>query len=153
MDIHLLGSIASIISFFIPLGFIFWSLIKKKKISFFNLYILVLVLIQAISVGHSLWNGKNLMAMMAGMFLMFTILFWLVMHLSDRLLEIIKSQQKIIEDINHDMEKLTNLFGESIEIIRELTKLNSIKIDINTEQLEDELKKLQRKISKNKSFL
>ena len=66
-NIHLLGSIASIISFSIPFGFVFWSVIKKRKISFSNLYMLVMVLIQAVLVGYWIWNGKNLIAAMAGL--------------------------------------------------------------------------------------
>ena len=171
-NFHLLGSITSIISLVISLGIIFSSVIKKRKISFFNLYMLTIVLIQAISVGWWLWNGKNLIAVTVGMFFIFTILFWIVMHLTERQLDIFKSQietikfqEKInesqrkinksqmetITEINQDMVQFSNLFREFMEVITELMRVESIKIDTKTERLEDELKKLEKKIRKKKS--
>ena len=133
-NIHLLGSIASIISLVTSFGIVFWSIIKKRKISFFNLYMLVMVLIQAISVGWWLWNGKNLMAVIAGMFFMFTILFWLVLYLNERQLDLFKSQTEInksegemIREINQDLRQLANLCAECVEIIKKLMGVQSMK--------------------------
>lgn len=157
MDIHLLGAIASIISLVISFGLVFWSVIKQGKISFFNLYMLVMVSIQVILIGWGLWSGKNVIAMIGGMCFISMILFWLVMYLNEKQLDLFKSQTEInksqmkqIKEINQDMGQLTNLFGEYIEAVRELMRVESIKIDIKTEQLEDELKKLQKKIDKKK---
>ena len=157
-NFHLLGSIASIISLATSLGIVFWGVIKKRKISFFNFYMLAMVLIQAILIGLGLWSGKNMMTMIAGMFFMFAILFWLVLYLNERQLDLFKSQTEInksegemINEINQDLRQLANLCGECAEIIKELMRVQSIEIDMKTKRLEDELKKLQKKIGKKKS--
>ena len=155
MDIHLLGSIASIISVVISLGFMFWSVTKKRNVSFFNLYMLVIVLIQAISVVWWLWNGKITIAVGVGMLFMFTILLWIIMHLNKEQLDIAKLQGNIIKEINQDMRQFSSNFADAIEIIRELIRIESTRMDmestrmdINTKRLEDKLKKLQKKIDK-----
>ena len=98
MDIiHSLGSIASIISV-IPLAFIIRAAIKKVKISPFNLYMLAMVLIQVISVGYSLWDKNVIGITLGGIIFMFTILFWLVLHLNEKqmkLIQIIEKQHQI----------------------------------------------------------
>lgn len=159
--INFLGSIASIIC----LGIIFWRFIKKGKISFFNVYMLIMVLIQIISVGYSLWSHKNVIAIIiGGMILIFTLLFWLVMYLNEKQLDLIKSQMdliksqaktsksqtKIIKEINQDMKELVEYFDEFIEVIMELMVVESIKVDVKTERLNDKLKEIQKKIGVKK---
>ena len=152
--INFLGSIASIIC----LGIIFGRFIKKRKISFFNVYMLIIVLIQIISVGYSLWSHKNVIAIIIGsMILIFTLLFWLVMYLNEKQLDFIKSQTKIsksqteiIKEINQDMKELVEYFDEFIEVIMELMVVESIRVDVKTERLNDKLKEIQKKIGVKK---
>ena len=75
------------------------------------------------------------------------------MEVNEKEVEINQKQTKIInQEINQDIGQLTNLFGEFIETAnKELMKVGSIRIDMNTERLEDKLKKLQKEIDKKKS--
>ena len=103
---------------------------------------------------------------------MFTLLFWLVMYLYEKLLDLIKSQTKIresgtkinqkfhefeitiIKEMNEDIGQLIKLFGASLEIIENViaeAKTASIKTNVNMEQLTDNLKKLEKKVEKKKS--
>ena len=140
-NLHLLGSIASIISLFIPipLGFIIWGFIKKRKTSFFHLYMLVIVLIQFILVVYWLWDGKNVIAVLTGMFLMFMILFWLVLYLNERQIKIIEAiakQSEIMQSQSEIMQSQSEFVTESnkrhIESFMEfidITKIIVIQID------------------------
>ena len=148
MDIHSLGSVASIISLVISFGFVLWSIIRKKKISFFSLYMSVVILIQVISVGFWLWHGKPLTAITAGMFLIFALLFWVSTHMSDKLLDIIQSHMEITKEMNQEIDEALRGI---LEIIKKLTIHTESKMNVNTKQLEDELKKIQKKIDKKKS--
>ena len=162
--LQLLGSIASIIS---PIGIVFWKIIKKKEMSPFNRCMSVILLIQAILIGYWLLNGEILGAVISvGVCFIFTILPWLIMHVYDQLLnlilditnkqsEISKSQTKIIGKINQDMKMMNENIGvivtsfkDMIEIIKKLTIYTESTIDIKTKQLEDKVKKIQKKISK-----
>jgi hypothetical protein len=162
-NLHLLGSIASIIS---PIGIVFWKIIKKKEMSPFNRYMLIILLIQAIFIGVWLLNGKILNAViLAGICFMFTILPWLIMHLYDRLLGVIESQiditasiiksieesDQIMKEIIQNMEGLAECLKDTIENFNDFSITQSIRIDTKTEQLDDKLKKLQKKIGTKKS--
>lgn len=161
-NLHLLGSIASIIS----LGFVFWGIIKKRQMSFFNFYMLVLVLIQAILVGYWLLNGKILSAVIsAGICFMFTILPWLIMYLHARLLDLIQSQiditasiiksieesDQIMKEISQNTEGIAECLKDTIKSFSDFSITESIRVDAKTEQLDDKLKKLQKKIGTKKS--
>lgn len=51
-NLNELGNIASILSLIISLGLILWSVRKRTKISYFNLYMLIMVLIQVGMIGY-----------------------------------------------------------------------------------------------------
>ena len=74
-----------------------------------------------------------------------------LLDLIDSQAEISKSQAKIIKEINQDMGQLVRSFVESTEVIRELMRIESIRIDVKTEQLDNKLKKIQKKIGTKKS--
>ena len=158
--LHFFGSIASLIC----LGIILWRFIKEKKISFQTLYMLTIVLIQAISVGYGIWTRKDLIYIIVGcLFLIFTILSWLAMYLFEKLHDLLQAQQDFIEtqtklnlserkirnEIDEDLGHLSKLFGESLEIIKDVIKavtIESVNTNVKTEQLTDKLKQIEKKI-------
>ena len=162
--IDFFGSIASIICF----GIVFWRLIKGK-ISFFNLYMLAMVLLQAILVGWWLWNGKHLIAVIAGIFFIFIILFWLVVHLNEKHTQIInkliekqseirKAQWEFTKETNltfievfTNFMELNDLIVNQIDIIHSSIKnviVDSTMVDTNVKQLEDALKEMKKTLKK-----
>ena len=170
--INLLGSIASIIA----LGYIVWNIIKKRQISFFTLYMLGLVLFQIISIGWALWTGKKVNAVIDIGILLFQLFCWYLYYILDRqqemlnsVVEILKSQSKILDahrkDINNlydvikeillIMEQSKDLsqegFQKTVDILQEVVISLESKIDINDEQLIEKMTKLQKKIGKKKS--
>ena len=144
-NLNVFGAIASIISLFITLGFIFWGVIKKSKISGFNLYVLVVVLIHAILAGYWLWNDENVRAVITGTILMFIILLWLLQYLSKRLLDFIDFHDEMnqgLDERDQETQKILQLFTDTVDIIEEIV----IKMEQEDERLSDEIKTLQKKM-------
>lgn len=125
---------------------------------------LTIVLIQAISVGYGIWTRKDLIYIIVGcLFLIFTILSWLAMYLFEKLHDLLQAQQDFIEtqtklnlserkirnEIDEDLGHLSKLFGESLEIIKDVIKavtIESVNTNVKTEQLTDKLKQIEKKI-------
>ena len=166
-NLNVLGAIASIISLFITLVIIFWSVIKKTKISGFNLYMLVMVLINAILVGIWLWNGVIVIAMMLFTILMGILLYWLIQYLFQKQQDLIKSQMEIIKsniksirEMNQDMGGMNQQTQEIIQLFIEILGFIQKSIDISgetlrsielkDEKLNEKIKKLQKKIDRKK---
>ena len=126
-NLNLLGNISSIIglftSFFIPLGFVIWNLIKKTKISRFNLYMWILVVMNVILGGIWLWLGEILAAAIAGIAFMLILLYWSVQSQFQTQMEIIESNQKSIRRMNQHIgemdqkiQKILQLFMETLDV-------------------------------------
>ena len=107
-NLNLLGNISSIIglftSFFIPLGFVIWNRIKKTKISRFNLYMWILVVMNVILVGIWLWRGEIVAAAIAGIAFMLILLYWSV------------QSQRSIREMDQNIQKILQLFIETLDV-------------------------------------
>ena len=125
-NLNVLGNIASIISCFlalIPLGFVIWNLIKKTKISRFNLYMWILVVMNVILVGIWLWLDEIMAAAITGIVLMLILLYWLIQSQFQTQMDVMESQMEIIEsnlkstrEMDQKIQKILQLFMETLDV-------------------------------------
>ena len=155
-NLNELGNIASIISLIISLGLILWSVIKRTKISGFNLYMLVMVLIQVGVVGYRYWKGETVQIQVSFLLLMVTGLAWGIHFLYQRMWEIVQSQAEIIKslrqivgDRTEDQENVLQSLWGIIDVIQVITQ----QLELNHENfydLNEKIETVQKNIGKKK---